>query len=221
MRWARWLRGQPYVGETPFLRVAIVSLVHTFDPSWRCRPFCALKWASPHRYRPVYWLNDQVANATRLTCLCACVCVWIRQRGACFPSRCVCVCQCAPTCLASARLILSCCACGGKQTLAERISEQVPEQRAKLKSIKEKYGKETLGTCSVDMAIGGMRSVKSMLYETSLLDAEEVCPKKASDRLQTSLSRCPVRGGWTAGHPLPWLHHPRGVQTAAQGPGRQ
>ena len=59
------------------------------------------------------------------------------------------------------------------QTLQERLSEQVPEYRAKLKGLKEKYGKETLGTCTVDQAIGGMRSVKSMLYETSLLDAEE------------------------------------------------
>jgi citrate synthase len=59
------------------------------------------------------------------------------------------------------------------QTLQERMGEQVPEYRAKLKGIKEKYGKEVLGTCTVDQAIGGMRSVKSMLYETSLLDAEE------------------------------------------------
>ena len=49
----------------------------------------------------------------------------------------------------------------------------MPEYRAKLKGIKEKYGKEVLGECTVDQAIGGMRSVKSMLYETSLLDAEE------------------------------------------------
>lgn len=39
---------------------------------------------------------------------------------------------------------------GSVKTLRERLSEQVPEYRAKLKGIKEKYGKETLGTCTVD-----------------------------------------------------------------------
>jgi len=53
------------------------------------------------------------------------------------------------------------------------LHEQAPEYRAKLKHIKDSYGKEILGTCTVEQAIGGMRSVKSMLYETSLLDAEE------------------------------------------------
>jgi hypothetical protein len=63
---------------------------------------------------------------------------------------------------------------GAVKTLKERLQEQAPEYRAKLKHIKESYGKEILGTCTVEQAIGGMRSVKSMLYETSLLDAEEV-----------------------------------------------
>lgn len=34
-------------------------------------------------------------------------------------------------------------------------------------------GDKVLGTCSVSQAIGGMRSVKSMIYETSLLDPLE------------------------------------------------
>eukprot|EP00455_Lapot_gusevi_P009998 TRINITY_DN144_c0_g1_i1.p1 TRINITY_DN144_c0_g1~~TRINITY_DN144_c0_g1_i1.p1 ORF type:complete len:487 (+),score=224.68 TRINITY_DN144_c0_g1_i1:74-1534(+) len=57
--------------------------------------------------------------------------------------------------------------------LKERLSDLVPQKRAFLKQVKEKYGKEVLGHSTVDQTIGGMRSVKCMLYQTSLLDAEE------------------------------------------------
>ena len=36
------------------------------------------------------------------------------------------------------------------------------------------YGDKVLGTCTVEQAYGGMRSVKSLVYETSLLDPVEV-----------------------------------------------
>jgi hypothetical protein len=42
--------------------------------------------------------------------------------------------------------------------------------------LKTTYGDKILGTCTVEQAYGGMRSVKSMVYETSLLDPVEVCP---------------------------------------------
>lgn len=58
-------------------------------------------------------------------------------------------------------------------SLHDRLREQAPHLRQKVKSLKDKYGKEVLGNCTVEQAIGGMRSVKSMVYETSLLDAEE------------------------------------------------
>ena len=39
--------------------------------------------------------------------------------------------------------------------------------------MKSKVGDEVLGTCTVEQAYGGMRSVSCMIYETSLLDPEE------------------------------------------------
>lgn len=35
-------------------------------------------------------------------------------------------------------------------------------------------GKKSLGTVTVDMLYGGMRGIKGLIYETSLLDPEEV-----------------------------------------------
>jgi len=53
------------------------------------------------------------------------------------------------------------------------LAKQIPQKNAEIKAIKEKYGEKLLGTCTVSQAYGGMRSVKSMIYETSLLDPEE------------------------------------------------
>jgi hypothetical protein len=43
-----------------------------------------------------------------------------------------------------------------------------------MQDLKQVYGDKILGTCTVEQAYGGMRSVKSMVYETSLLDPVEV-----------------------------------------------
>jgi len=58
-------------------------------------------------------------------------------------------------------------------SLKERLKQLIPIKQAEIKEIKEKHGNEMLGTCTVEQAYGGMRSVKSMIYETSLLDPEE------------------------------------------------
>ena len=42
-----------------------------------------------------------------------------------------------------------------------------------MKALKKECGAASLGTVSVDQAIGGMRGIPAMLWETSLLDAEE------------------------------------------------
>jgi len=57
--------------------------------------------------------------------------------------------------------------------LRERLVELIPEKQADLKDLKTKYGNRVLGEVTVDQAIGGARGVKCMLWETSLLDAEE------------------------------------------------
>lgn len=57
--------------------------------------------------------------------------------------------------------------------LQDRLDELVPIKRAELAELKKTHGDKPMGTCTVAQAIGGMRSVKSMIWETSLLDAEE------------------------------------------------
>ncbi|OMJ07577.1 putative citrate synthase 1, mitochondrial [Smittium culicis] len=66
----------------------------------------------------------------------------------------------------------------GKATVAAgslkaRVSELIPEKQKELKEIKTKYGSKSLGETTVDMAIGGMRGIKGLLWDTSLLDSEE------------------------------------------------
>lgn len=64
----------------------------------------------------------------------------------------------------------------GKTTsLKEVLKAQIPAKQAALKQLKEKYGNLSLGEVTVEQCIGGGRDVKCMYYETSLLDAHEVC----------------------------------------------
>jgi citrate synthase len=58
-------------------------------------------------------------------------------------------------------------------SLKGRIQELIPVKQAESKLIKDKHGEKVLGTCTVNQAYGGMRDVKSMIYETSLLDSQE------------------------------------------------
>ncbi|XP_024371818.1 citrate synthase 4, mitochondrial isoform X2 [Physcomitrium patens] len=57
--------------------------------------------------------------------------------------------------------------------MKERLAELIPKEQDRLKKIKKDYGKISLGDTTVDMCIGGMRGIKGMLWETSLLDADE------------------------------------------------
>ncbi|GJN23624.1 hypothetical protein PR202_gb11288 [Eleusine coracana subsp. coracana] len=57
--------------------------------------------------------------------------------------------------------------------LKSQLQEMIPEQQDRLKKLKSEHGKVQLGNISVDMVLGGMRGMIGMLWETSLLDAEE------------------------------------------------
>lgn len=59
------------------------------------------------------------------------------------------------------------------KTLSERLEELVPEKREAIRTLNKEHGNKVLGTSTVAQAIGGMRSVKCMVWETSLLDAIE------------------------------------------------
>ncbi|KAI9329375.1 citrate synthase-like protein [Zopfochytrium polystomum] len=59
------------------------------------------------------------------------------------------------------------------QSLKERVRELVPIKQAEVAEIRKKYGSKVLGETTVDMAYGGMRGIKGLIWETSVLDAEE------------------------------------------------
>jgi len=61
----------------------------------------------------------------------------------------------------------------GKDPLKARLQELIPKKSAEIAEVKKKWGDQTLGTCTVSQAYGGMRDVASMVWETSLLDAHE------------------------------------------------
>lgn len=46
-------------------------------------------------------------------------------------------------------------------------------KREEVKALRAEYGSKSLGNVTVDMAYGGMRGIKGLVYETSLLDPEE------------------------------------------------
>jgi citrate synthase len=49
----------------------------------------------------------------------------------------------------------------------------VPQKRDELKQVKQTHGFKHLGDVTVDMAYGGMRGIKGMIWEGSVLDPEE------------------------------------------------
>eukprot|EP01101_Sappina_pedata_P005417 TRINITY_DN2472_c0_g1_i1.p1 TRINITY_DN2472_c0_g1~~TRINITY_DN2472_c0_g1_i1.p1 ORF type:complete len:464 (-),score=249.27 TRINITY_DN2472_c0_g1_i1:115-1476(-) len=57
--------------------------------------------------------------------------------------------------------------------LFETLKELGPKHNAEVKEIVKQHGDKIVGTCTVSQAYGGMRDVASMVYETSLLDAQE------------------------------------------------
>lgn len=57
--------------------------------------------------------------------------------------------------------------------LKDAISSKIGPAIAEAKDVRSRYGDKQMGTCTVAQAYGGMRSVKSMTYETSLLDTAD------------------------------------------------
>jgi citrate synthase len=57
--------------------------------------------------------------------------------------------------------------------LKHAFADALPREQDRLKNIKKQYGDKELHPVTVNMCIGGMRGITGLLYETSLLDAEE------------------------------------------------
>jgi citrate synthase len=58
-------------------------------------------------------------------------------------------------------------------SLQEAVRSKIEPMRAQVHEVRERFGEEVLDTCTVNQAYGGMRSLKAMVYETSLLDPQE------------------------------------------------
>ncbi len=69
--------------------------------------------------------------------------------------------------------------------LKNRLRDLIPQRREEIKQVKAELGKKELGVVTVDMLYGGMRGIKGLIYEPSLLDPEEV-----SNHLQVLYCNC-------------------------------
>lgn len=74
-----------------------------------------------------------------------------------------------PRVLSNGRRAYSVAPCG----LKERLAELIPEAQADVKAFRAEHGSKSLGEVTVDQAYGGMRGIKGMVTETSVLDADE------------------------------------------------
>lgn len=61
----------------------------------------------------------------------------------------------------------------GGAELKQILHKQIPAKVAEIKEIRKNHGDKVLTQATIDMAYGGMRDIKSMVTETSLLDSHE------------------------------------------------
>jgi citrate synthase len=57
--------------------------------------------------------------------------------------------------------------------LKKKLVQLVPQKQEEVKQFRKDHGDKPLGQVTVDMAYGGMRGIKGLIWETSLLDPEE------------------------------------------------
>jgi len=60
-----------------------------------------------------------------------------------------------------------------ESALKATVATQIPAMNERLRAIKKAHGERSVGEVTVNMVMGGMRGITGMMYETSLLDAEE------------------------------------------------
>lgn len=91
-------------------------------------------------------------------------------------------------------------------SLLETLKAQVPVRQEALKKLKAEHGNKSLGEVTVEQTLGGARGVKCLLWETSLLDAEEGIRFRGHTipELQTTLPAA-IEGGEPLPEGLLWL----------------
>lgn len=101
--------------------------------------------------------------------------------------------------------------------LKQRLDEIVPREQANLKELVSTHGSKVIGDVTVEQLVGGARSVKCMLWETSQLDAEEGIRFRGHSipELQTALPAA-IEGGEPTPEGLLWLLLTGDIPTAEQ-----
>ncbi|ORY73627.1 citrate synthase [Leucosporidium creatinivorum] len=59
------------------------------------------------------------------------------------------------------------------KTIQDTLAEIIPERQAIAKELRSQHGSKVLGEVTVEQVFGGMRGIKAMLWEPSVLDSEE------------------------------------------------
>ncbi|XP_033221510.1 probable citrate synthase 2, mitochondrial [Belonocnema kinseyi] len=101
--------------------------------------------------------------------------------------------------------------------LKKVLSEKIPKEQERIKAFRKQYGATKVGEVTVDMMYGGMRGIKGLVWEPSVLDADEGIRfrGKSIPECQKLLPKAP--GG---AEPLPeglfWLLITGDVPTEAQ-----
>lgn len=67
----------------------------------------------------------------------------------------------------------TCSAPARAEELKSAFAEALPREQERIKALKKEHGNHELHSVNVNMVLGGMRGITGLLYETSLLDAEE------------------------------------------------
>jgi citrate synthase len=57
--------------------------------------------------------------------------------------------------------------------LKDVLANLIPKEQARIKSFWQQHGKMVVGQITVDMMYGGMRGMKGLIHETSVLDPDE------------------------------------------------
>ncbi|ODQ83049.1 hypothetical protein BABINDRAFT_159515 [Babjeviella inositovora NRRL Y-12698] len=102
-------------------------------------------------------------------------------------------------------------------TLKERFAELLPEKQEEIRKLKAEHGKTVIGEVLLEQSYGGMRGIKGLVWEGSVLDADEGIRFRGRTipDIQKELPKAP--GG---NEPLPealfWLLLTGEVPTAAQ-----
>ncbi|KAK7686140.1 citrate (Si)-synthase [Cerrena zonata] len=60
-----------------------------------------------------------------------------------------------------------------QQTLKERLAELIPQELEQVKAVRAEHGKKSFGPVLVDQLYGGMRGLPALIWDGSVLDADE------------------------------------------------